>query len=242
MMSSDHMNPLYRNAALIALVLLSLVFWSSVVITPVKLFVVLLHELSHALAALLTGGSVVHIEIDPRIGGLAVTRGGWTWVIVSSGYIGSMLLGSLILLASTRERGVRMLAAGIGLVVLAVTVLFVRNAFGVVFGVLFGAAMIAAARYLPRFWLPLVVQYLGAVSCLYALVDVQEDLLTLEHRLTDASIMAASTGIPALLWGLLWSAISLAVFILTIRFVWKKAKQQTESALANAGTSRGISS
>lgn len=230
MMQSVQMNPVYRNAALILLVLLSLVFWNSVVITPVKLFVVLLHELSHALAAILTGGSVERIEIDPRIGGLAVTRGGWSWVVVSSGYIGSMILGSMILITSVRSSRTRLLTAGIGVVVLLITALFVRNAFGMFFGVMFGAALIAAAKYLPRVWLPLLVQYLGTMSCLYALVDVQEDLLTLEHRLTDASIMAASTGIPAIVWGILWSVVSLVVFIFTIRIVWKRAKQLEKHA------------
>jgi hypothetical protein len=219
---------------LFGLLLLSLFFWDSVVLYPVKLFVVLLHELSHAAAALLTGGSVVEIQIDSRIGGLAITQGGWSWLIVSSGYLGSMLLGGTILLLGLRRRAVPSLAAAIAVLVLLVTVLFVRNGFGLIFGLLFGATLLAAARWLPAAWLEIVVQYLGGMSSLYALVDVKEDLLTLEPRLTDASILAGMTGIPAIVWGLLWSAISLAVFLLIMRAALRRAASSHHSS--NNGT------
>jgi hypothetical protein len=217
------MQPKTRLLILVGLLLASIFFWDSIVLYPVKLFVVLLHELSHAAAALLTGGSVVEIQIDSRIGGLALTQGGWSWVIVSSGYSGSMLLGGVILLLSLRSRAVPVVAVATGLIVLLVTVIFVRNPFGIIFGVLFGSALLAAARRLPAQWLALLVQYLGAMSCLYALVDVKEDLLTLEDRITDASILAGMTGIPAIVWGVLWSTLSLVVFVLIMRAALRQA-------------------
>ena len=199
------------------MLLLSMGLWDTIVLYPVKLFVVLLHEISHGVAAVLTGGSVVEIQIDHRIGGLALTRGGWPFVVVSSGYLGSMLLGGGILLLSLRRRGAPVLAAAIAVVVLVVTVVFVRNAFGLIFGLAFGAAMLAAVRWLDTRWLGLLLQYLGGMSCLYALVDVAQDLLTLEPRQTDAAILAGMTGIPAIVWGVLWSAAALAVFLLVMR-------------------------
>jgi hypothetical protein len=78
------MQPRTRLVVIIALLVLSIVFWNSIVLYPVKLFVVLLHELSHALTAVVTGGSVEEITIDSRIGGMAVTRGGWSWLIAFS--------------------------------------------------------------------------------------------------------------------------------------------------------------
>ena len=224
------MQPRTQLLILFTLLLLSLFFWDSVVLYPVKLFVVLLHELSHAAAALLTGGSVVEIQIDSRIGGLAITQGGWSCLIVSSGYLGSMLLGGAILLLGLRRRLVPALAAAIAVLVLLVTVLFVRNGFGLIFGLLFGASLLAAARWLPAAWLDIVVLYLGGMSSLYALVDVKEDLLTLEPRLTDASILAGMTGIPAIVWGLLWSVISLSVFLLIMRAALRKAASSHHSS------------
>jgi len=215
------MTPRQQLLLIIGLLVLSILFWSSPALYPVKLFVVLLHELSHALAALLTGGSVERITIDSRIGGMAVTRGGWSWVVVSSGYLGSMLLGGAIFLLSLRARMSVMLAAVTGVIVLLVTLLFVRNSFGVIFGIVFGGALLAAARWLSERWLRVIVQYLGAMSCLYALVDVKQDLVTLEDRVTDASIFAGMTGIPAIVWGVLWSVLALAVFILIMRTAWR---------------------
>lgn len=203
--------------------LLSIFFWDSLLLYPVKLFVVLLHEASHAAAALLTGGRVVEIQIDERIGGHAITQGGWSFVIVSSGYLGSMLLGGAVLLLGLRRRLAPILATGIGVLVLLVTVLLVRNGFGFIFGLVFGAGLLAAARWLPAARLGFVLQYLGGASCLYALVDVKEDLLTLEPRLTDAAILAEMTGIPAIVWGVLWSVAALVVFLLVLRRVLRHA-------------------
>ncbi|MBR9976735.1 MAG: M50 family metallopeptidase [Bacteroidetes bacterium] len=218
-----------RLMILTGLLLLSLFFWHSVALYPVKLFVVLLHELSHALAALLTGGSIVEIQIDSRIGGMALTRGGWPFVIVSAGYVGSMLFGGIILLLSLRDRMVPVLTIVIGALVLLITLLFVRNAFGLMFGVAFAAALFAAVRWLPTNWLSLLVQYLGAMSCLYALIDVARDLLTFEDRLTDAAILAGMTGIPAIVWGVLWSTLSLLVFILIMRLALRAAAAKRHS-------------
>lgn len=225
--------PRTRLFVLIGVLLLSIFFWHSILLYPVKLFVVLLHELSHAAAALLTGGSVVEIQIDSRIGGLALTQGGWPFIIVSSGYLGSMLFGGAILLLALRERFVPALAAAIGVLMLLVTVLFVRNSFGLIFGLLFGVALLAAARWLAVRHLALLMQYLGAMSCLYALVDVKEDLLTFEDRLTDASILAVMTGIPAIVWGVLWSAISLAVFFLVLRAALRRATAAAPSSITD---------
>lgn len=220
------MTPRQQLMLIIGLLVLSILFWSSPVLYPVKLFVVLLHELSHALAALLTGGSVERITIDSRIGGMAMTRGGWSWIVVSSGYLGSMLLGGAMFLLSLRPRMSVFIAAGVGVIVLLVTLFFVRNSFGVIFGLAFGGVLLAAARRLPERWLRLIVQYLGAMSCLYALVDVTQDLITLEDRLTDAAIFADMTGIPAIVWGVLWSVLALAVFLLIMRAAWRMSVER----------------
>ena len=215
--------PRTRLFIALALVAVSIVFWDSLVLAPVKLFVVLLHELSHGAAALATGGSIVRIEIDPRIGGSCLTQGGWHFAVVSSGYIGSLLLGGAVLLLSQRRAAASIIAWSIGIGVLIVTLAFVRNGFGIVFGVAFGAAMIALARFMPRQYLDIALLYLGAMSSLYAVVDVKEDLLTMQPRLTDAAILASMTGIPAIVWGLLWTATSAVTLVILFRIVWRRS-------------------
>ncbi|MCB2205451.1 M50 family metallopeptidase [bacterium] len=225
------MNPRKQLIGILALLVLSIVFWDSIILIPVKLFVVVLHECSHALAAILTGGSVDHIVIDARIGGMAVTQGGWPWLVVSSGYLGSMLLGGSIFLLSLRRGSAVAVSIVTGAALLLIAAFFVRNAFGLIFTLLAGSALLAAARWLPERWLQLTVQYLGAMSCLYALVDVKEDLLTLQDRVTDASILAGMTGIPAIVWGVLWSALALLVFSLILRAAWRGTAGRSPSEL-----------
>ena len=81
-----------RHLVPLLLALLVYAFWSTLAVWPLRLFVVLLHEVSHGLAALLTGGRIVAIELSPREGGLCTTAGGWPFVISSAGYISTPLV------------------------------------------------------------------------------------------------------------------------------------------------------
>jgi hypothetical protein len=213
--------PRYKLAIVLILLAVSIAFWNSIALYPIKLFVVLLHEVSHGLAAVLTGGAIQRIEINERIGGACYTTGGWPFVVVSAGYLGSMILGGMLFMLAQRSALARWLAAAIGGMCLLAAVLYVRNLFGFVFGIGFGAAFLACARWLPRDLLELLLQYIGATSCLYALVDVKDDLLTFQHRLTDAAIMADMTHIPAIVWGIAWSLLACAVFAIIVYATYK---------------------
>jgi hypothetical protein len=214
-----------RLYLIIALLLVSIVFWNSLFLYPIKLFVVLLHELSHGAVAVLTGGSIDRIEINEMLGGVCYTRGGWGFLIVSSGYIGSMVLGGAIMLLAARSGSAKAVGIVVGAGAIILSLLFVRNLFGLIYGLLFGILLLVMVRFLPSAILETVVRYLGAVSCLYALVDVKEDLLTLQPRLTDAAILEGMTAVPAIVWGIAWIALSLAVFILIFRAAFLREKQ-----------------
>ena len=207
----------------IALACISIIFWNSIVLFPVKLFVVLLHELSHGIAAVATGGGIVRMEINEMIGGSCQTTGGWPFVIVSSGYLGSTMLGGALLLLAQRPGVSRPAGLIIGILTVAVSVLFIRNLFGIFFGLSFGAALIVASKYLPASVVDVLVQYLGAMSLLYSLVDIKEDLLTLQHRISDTVILQQYTGIPALVWGISWSAVAVAIFIFVMYRAYRRA-------------------
>jgi hypothetical protein len=217
-----HLQNRYKLIIVLTLLGVSMIFWNSIVLYPIKLFVVLLHEVSHGFAAVATGGSILRIEINERIGGVCYTAGGWPFVVVSAGYVGSMILGGLVFMLAQRASFSRWLAAVIGTLCVVVTLLYVRNLFGLLFGVGFGLAFLASARYLPPNLLEMFLQYVGAMSCLYALVDVKEDLLTLQPRLTDAAILAGMTHIPAIVWGIIWSVLSLCVFLLVLYATYRR--------------------
>ncbi|KAG5647821.1 hypothetical protein DXG03_007744 [Asterophora parasitica] len=88
------------------------------IINPLKLFTIGLHEFCHIVAAVLTGGRILRITIDPHIGGATIVEGGRPTFILASGYIGSGLLGGLFVLAgySTLVAKVMSFVLGIGLI------------------------------------------------------------------------------------------------------------------------------
>ena len=63
------------------------------VLYPVTLLVTFLHEFGHALGALLTGGTVEGMQINPDGSGYTITRGGNQGVVLMGGYLGSAVLG-----------------------------------------------------------------------------------------------------------------------------------------------------
>ena len=84
-----------------------LVVWEHPYLSPLKILVVFLHEMSHALGALMTGGTVESIEISWDESGNTITRGGSFLIIAISGYIGSIFWGSLMLYSSFQTKFVR---------------------------------------------------------------------------------------------------------------------------------------
>jgi len=87
---------------LVLFITVALVFWNTVFIYPVKLFVVMLHEMSHGLMAVIFGGEIIEIQINQQIGGYCKYKmppSFWgSFMTGSAGYLGSLFWGSLILL------------------------------------------------------------------------------------------------------------------------------------------------
>ncbi|HSW29611.1 MAG TPA: M50 family metallopeptidase [Longimicrobiales bacterium] len=198
--------------------------WDTVLVYPLKIFVVLLHEVSHAAAAVATGGAVERITLDPNQGGATYTLGGSRFVTLSAGYLGSLAWGSLMVVAARGRRIHPDLVNGIiGGLVVALTAFFVRNLFGIAFGVLFGAALVLASRKLSLAGNRSLLLTLGMTSSLYAILDIKSDVLDRPHLPSDAHMLAELTGIPTLVWGLLWIGLALWVTFLLLRRAWREA-------------------
>lgn len=197
--------------------LCALFLWDFPLLYPVKVFVVLLHEISHGLAAVLTGGSIVGIDVSSNLGGVCRFQGGWPLVVLPAGYIGSMLWGGVILLAAARSRADKAIAATIGAVVVLVTLFYVRGGFGMAFGLLFGLGMGAMAFFAPPKVNDIVVKFLGITSILYAVIDIKEDLISRTVPGSDAYVMSQKLFLPPVFWGVMWLVIALAAAFLFLR-------------------------
>ncbi len=196
--------------------------WYTPVIYPLKIFVVLLHEVSHAVALLATGGSVHHITLDPAQGGATLGSGGWPFVTLSAGYLGSLAFGALLVRSATWKRASSgTVLSVVGGAVLALTAFYVRNPFGLVFGLMFGATLVISGRKLPVIWSRRFLMGLGLTSVLYAILDIKSDVLDRPGLESDAYMLAQLTGVPTLVWGVLWIGLALAAAGLLLRKTWR---------------------
>jgi hypothetical protein len=208
--------PGWSRAALPLALLAVLALWNTPVVYPLKVFVVFLHELSHGLAAVLTGGRMGMITLAADEGGACYTRGGWSWVILPAGYLGSMLWGGLILVAAARTDRDDLIAGLAGAAMLAVTALFVRSWFGILYGLSFGAGLVLLGLKAPRAASDFVLKLIGLTSVFYAVLDIWSDLIARQAGGSDAGQMAQKFFGTPMLWGIVWiiAAAAAAVFFL----------------------------
>jgi hypothetical protein len=212
-------------AILVALIGCTIWLWSTLALYPIKLFVVLLHELSHAGAALLTGGEILSIEINELIGGFCQYRGGNRLVVASAGYLGSLLWGGLILIVASRTNASRKLGTLIAAMMIVAALLWIRNTFGILYTVGSAVLLFVMCRFLPSWMVRILMQFLGTASCLYVIVDIYEDV---SQEGSDANTLAELTGIPAMFWGVIWGMIALGMIFYSF-YLAGKAPRGTES-------------
>jgi len=201
---------------LVIMFLITMFCWDWAFIYPIKVFVVLLHEVGHGIAAILTGGEIARIEVTSNLGGVCWSRGGWMVAVLPAGYLGSMAFGGLILIGAAKTRHDQKISIGIGVAVIVITLLYVRNLFGIAFGLLFAFGMIAAGKLLSEQINDLLLKFIGMTSSLYAIIDIKEDLISRTVRGSDAYQMSKIFGLPPEFWGVLWILIAIGC---TITFI-----------------------
>lgn len=192
--------------------------WDTPLLHPFQVFVVLLHEISHGIMAIATGGTIRSIGLTPGQGGYCQCPGGNAFLTLSAGYLGSLAWGVLLLEVARRAgRRAPAVVAGLGGLVLALTLLTIRTVYGLVFGLLFGAGLVLVGRRLDAGVNRVLLTALGLTSALYAILDIKSDVLDRPHLPSDAAMLAELTGVPTLIWGVLWICIALGVCLLLLR-------------------------
>ena len=130
---------------------LSAVLWlvpfGSVVLLPVRPYATVVHEVWHALVALLTGGQVAGIQLEAGGfgGGAALIAGGWSLAIAAAGYLGSAVTGALWLRSLGRPGLLRGVLVGHAVLLPLVAIVWSRTDFDAVLALLGLAALAAAA-------------------------------------------------------------------------------------------------
>jgi len=218
------------NALIIACVLtvlISFIPFASAALYPIRLFVTFVHESSHALIALLPGGSVAEIVIRPDASGFTLTTGGNMAAISAAGYLGATAFGAwLLALCRTPGRAKVALTVAASISGLA-TVVYIHpwiNPFGFFWGVAITMGLVIARNTLTAASMELLVLFLGVQCAINALLDLRTlvTLTTFDNEPTDAVLMAATTHVPALFWALAWGALALVMVFAGLRPYWRR--------------------
>lgn len=218
-MARDKNSLNFLLAASALTVVLYFVPFAWILVYPFRLFVTFIHEGGHALATLLTFGSVSEIYLHPDASGETYTRGGFSLLIASAGYLSSTAYGAGLLVLGQQGKRAKGVLALTAAAILVLTGLYVKGLFGwlVGIGLTIGLAfvVIAASTQVAHF----VVSFLAVQCCLNALYDLNTLFLisAVSRTPSDARNMQDYTGLPALFWAVLWLAISIIVLVQSLR-------------------------
>ncbi len=215
-------------------------FWDSTLLRPVKLLVVLVHEMWHGLLSLAAGVRLDSIEVSWNESGKTLVTGDFSTVgfmaAVSAGYIGCAFTGALLLRQSLVGRLER-----VSLILFAVlliyfswlftspldTAFYTGTGYGLAFLVLAGLGQRPARGALTT---------VGVFFLFYSLFDLFD--FTRDVDSTDAAILASylgsdalkdgSVGFTAVTISLIWTAIILLVSYLLLAPAVREAVHYAE--------------
>jgi len=204
------------------ILIISFLFWDTYLVYPIKLFVVLIHEISHAISAILSGGKVIAFDIGFDLSGKCETENGNNIFIAASGYLGSLVFGLLIFYSTYHKNIGKWILIVIGLIILIFSVSLINNFSIVILAVLFAAFLIVSAFFFRIRIVSLILKIFGILSCIYVLFDIKEDVLSGNSTISDASILSNLINVPSVIIGLIWLLISLVGIFLVMKLSYSK--------------------
>jgi hypothetical protein len=192
----------------------SLTPWGPWLLYPFKLVTTWVHESGHALAAVLVGGQVSSITIAPDTSGLTqslvppgrVSRG----IVASAGYLGAAIMGCLLMAATRSPRWTRPILLTLGALMLVTAVLWIRNVFGFVVVLAWGAALVALAGQGMGRTMQFLLSLLAVQVALNSVFDIRV-LFSIDGGPSDATTMARLFLAPAWFWASMWMLMALAM-------------------------------
>ncbi|HKQ78855.1 MAG TPA: M50 family metallopeptidase [Blastocatellia bacterium] len=200
-------------------IVISYVPFGELVVYPLRLFVTFIHEGGHALAALLTLGSVERLVIYPDASGVTHTVGGLSLLIASSGYLASTAYGAgLLTLLHDGGRAKAVLTATAA-IILALTGFFAANSFSLFIGIALTGLLLWVAIGWSARWAHFFLSFLAVQCCLNALYDLRTLFLisATTNMHSDAVNMQEATMIPATVWASAWIIISFLALVIALR-------------------------
>jgi len=219
---------------------ISVILWfipyAEVLTYPFRIFVTFIHEGGHAIAALLTGNSVQSLSVATNASGETyTTQGGLiSQVLISSaGYLGSMAFGAMLLVLIRKAIAARIVLLCCSVLVFGLTMIYclIKPIFsmtswsGIPFTLLAGSLLAVGLFLIARFATARVATFFVSFLAVQCVLNALFDLKTVFFLSspfapavpTDAVNMANATGLPAIMWTVVWIALALGILWFAMR-------------------------
>ena len=211
------------------------------IVYPIRLFVTFIHESSHAVMAVLTGGSVQSLTISADTSGLTYSApSGFIGGLLTSsaGYIGTTVFGVVMLYLIRRNFSPNKILTALGIFVGTMLLVFtvISPVFNflslqvslssVLFTILTGSVLTAGLIVLGIFSNVRVARFAVAFLAVQCLLNAVLDQITLlvinspfagSDVANDAANMAMATHLPGIVWVVIWIGISVVMISLGLR-------------------------
>jgi Peptidase M50B-like len=240
--------------ACVAMILLMNIDTGRYLLYPFKLFATWVHEMSHGIAAKLTGGKIGVLKIFPDASGSCVYYyDGTPWkgaFVSSAGYTGTAFWGGVLLLFRRTVLGPTIGTIGFGLAILLSCALYVRNQFGLIVLGIEGVFLLLCGWFLPAFWLDNLYAFFAVTCSMNALLDIKnlygssQGYVGGELSATDAHVVSEYWGNDYRFWATCWLIFAIVMTFIGIVFArdarelfWKKSNTGSNSTTVTGDSS-----
>lgn len=194
------------------------------------LFTVLIHEIGHSVAALLTGGQVHGFVVNQGSGGYALISGGSSLFILPAGYVGCAIFGSFFFYLSNRYRWADLSACLISVFIMLFTLMYGKpedngsmtaHYVATVFGILLGISGLFGPLFVNMF----LVNVITGITALQGVLGAWS-LYTNSQQWHHNDAVMFSTGVMPIFSGnihaLIWAIVSVYCFARAFYFGFYK--------------------
>jgi len=174
------------------------------------------HEISHGIAALLTGGEIIRIELFPNGSGVCTTRGGLSFFITFFGYAGASLWGWLIFkVASSHQRAAQIFSGLMIALLLASIIFWARDLLTMIILTTLAVLFVFTIKMRRLYYLQLCLKFFGLSILLNSLFS--PTYLFDGRNLGDGATLFSMTLVPELVWVFIWCALAIVALYSLIK-------------------------
>lgn len=187
----------------------------AMILYPVTLLVTFLHEFGHAVGAIITGGKVDFLQVNPDGSGVTGTIGGWRSVILMGGYIGSAIFGNLLFyIGVKRPQYAEYTLYALALFMGIAGFFWFETLFTTGFLLAFAFALLLIGRYTN--WDRWILMFLGMACIIYIVQDFNVGPSSDLEAYAQLFIV-----VPKVVWMYIWLGIVLLLSFYNLRMILK---------------------